>query len=105
MAAQHSSEEEISLEVPGSTKPGKTWYEIIGTLNTPPLIALHGGPETLLLNGQYDEPADLCVEPWFNSIAKVRWATLENAAHMSHWEARERFMQLCGYCLTGGSSR
>ncbi|KAI3343608.1 Alpha/Beta hydrolase protein [Ustulina deusta] len=50
--------------------------------------------ETLLLNGQYDEVTDLCVRPWFSSIPKVKWVTIENASHMTHWEQRERYMQL-----------
>ncbi|TGJ79763.1 hypothetical protein E0Z10_g9004 [Xylaria hypoxylon] len=52
--------------------------------------------ETLLLNGQYDEATDLCVQPWFSSIPKVKWVTIENASHMAHWEQRERYMQLVG---------
>ncbi|KAI4861223.1 proline iminopeptidase [Hypoxylon rubiginosum] len=56
--------------------------------------------ETLLLNGRYDEAMDSCIEPWFKTIPKVKWAILENSAHMTHWEERERFMQLCGAFLT-----
>ncbi|KAI8956047.1 Alpha/Beta hydrolase protein [Xylaria longipes] len=56
--------------------------------------------DTLLLNGRYDEVGDLCVEPWFRSIPKVKWAVLENSSHMTHWEERERFMELAGTFLT-----
>ncbi|KAI1167417.1 Alpha/Beta hydrolase protein [Nemania serpens] len=52
--------------------------------------------DTLLLNGRYDEVGELCVEPWFKSIPKVKWVILENSSHMSHWEERERFMELVG---------
>jgi L-proline amide hydrolase len=50
---------------------------------------------TLLLNGRYDEVRDACVEPWFRTIPKVKWVTLEKSAHMTHYEERERFMELC----------
>ncbi|KAH9890759.1 Alpha/Beta hydrolase protein [Xylariomycetidae sp. FL2044] len=56
--------------------------------------------DTLLLNGRYDEVTELCVEPWFRSIPKVKWVVFENSSHMSHWEERDRFMQLVGTFLT-----
>ncbi|KAI0014701.1 Alpha/Beta hydrolase protein [Xylariomycetidae sp. FL0641] len=49
---------------------------------------------TLLVNGEHDEVQNLCFEPWFWAIPKVRWVTLGGASHMSHWEERERFIQL-----------
>ncbi|QSZ36854.1 hypothetical protein DSL72_006737 [Monilinia vaccinii-corymbosi] len=55
---------------------------------------------TLLINGRYDEATDLCMEPWFRTIPKVRWVTLENSSHMGHWEDRDRFMQVCGGFLS-----
>ncbi|AEO67605.1 uncharacterized protein THITE_2144921 [Thermothielavioides terrestris NRRL 8126] len=57
--------------------------------------------ETLLLNGRYDEVTDLTVDPWFQTIPRVRWVTLENSSHMSHWEDRERFMEVVGSFLAG----
>ncbi|KAI1180333.1 Alpha/Beta hydrolase protein [Nemania sp. FL0916] len=56
--------------------------------------------QTLLLNGRYDEAVDECVYPWFQTIPKVKWVTLENSSHMSHFEDRERFIELCGSFLT-----
>ncbi|KAI0099256.1 Alpha/Beta hydrolase protein [Nemania sp. FL0031] len=50
---------------------------------------------TLLLNGEHDEAMDLCIEPWFRTITKVKWVTLSGASHMTHWEQRERFNELC----------
>ncbi|KAI1130604.1 Alpha/Beta hydrolase protein [Nemania abortiva] len=44
---------------------------------------------TLLLNGEHDEATDLCIEPWFRAITKVKWVTLSGASHMTHWEQRE----------------
>ncbi|KAI0543320.1 proline iminopeptidase [Xylaria curta] len=53
----------------------------------------------LLINGRYDEVTDGCVEPWFRTIPRIRWVTLEKSAHMTHFEERERFMSLCGSFL------
>lgn len=53
---------------------------------------------TLLMNGRYDEVTDACVEPWFRSIPRIRWVTLEGS-HMTHFEVRERFMELSGNFL------
>ncbi|OTA99025.1 hypothetical protein M426DRAFT_27876 [Hypoxylon sp. CI-4A] len=55
---------------------------------------------TLLLNGKYDEVMDFVVEPFFKTIKKVKWVTLENSSHVSLWEDRERFMQLVGDFLS-----
>ncbi|ETS77147.1 hypothetical protein PFICI_11021 [Pestalotiopsis fici W106-1] len=56
---------------------------------------------TLLINGTNDEVQNLCFEPWFRTIPKVKWVTIEGASHMSHWEQRGRFVQLCGEFLIG----
>ncbi|KAI1166442.1 Alpha/Beta hydrolase protein [Nemania serpens] len=32
--------------------------------------------QAMLVNGQYDEATDLCMQPWFSSIPKVRWVTI-----------------------------
>ncbi|KAI0112209.1 proline iminopeptidase [Nemania sp. FL0031] len=56
---------------------------------------------TLLLNGRYDEVQDACVEPWFRTIPRIRWVTLESSSHMSHFEERDRFIDLCGTFLKG----
>jgi proline-specific peptidase len=55
--------------------------------------------ETLLINGRYDEVSELCVEPWFRCIPKVKWVVFEKSSHMPHWEERERFMELVGTFL------
>ncbi|KAI1205004.1 proline iminopeptidase [Annulohypoxylon truncatum] len=55
---------------------------------------------TLLINGKYDEVTDSCVKPWFNTIPRIRWVTLENSSHMTHFEERDRFMELCGEFLS-----
>ncbi|KAI6088521.1 proline-specific peptidase [Hypoxylon rubiginosum] len=56
--------------------------------------------ETLLLNGKYDEMTHACIEPWFRTIPKVKWVTLENSSHMGHFEDRQRYMKLCGSFLS-----
>ncbi|ETS81527.1 hypothetical protein PFICI_06529 [Pestalotiopsis fici W106-1] len=54
----------------------------------------------LLLNGRHDEVTELCVEPWFKAIPKVKWVVFENSSHMAHWEERDRFVELVGTFLT-----
>ncbi|KUJ08792.1 alpha/beta-hydrolase [Mollisia scopiformis] len=57
----------------------------------------------LLLNGKYDEATDLCMEPWFRTIPRVRWLMLENSSHIGHFKERERYMQVCGGFLLSDS--
>jgi proline-specific peptidase len=40
-----ATEGEVTFEAPNAGKPCKTWYRIVGSLESgPPLVALHGGP-------------------------------------------------------------
>ncbi|KAI3326844.1 proline-specific peptidase [Xylariaceae sp. AK1471] len=55
--------------------------------------------DTLLLNSVFDEAQDLCIQPWFDTIPRVKWVTLQNSSHMLHWEEREKAMGLCGEFL------
>jgi len=57
--------------------------------------------ETLLLNGYQDEAQDVCMRPFFQHIRHVRWITLDNAAHFSHVDQRERYMEHAGEFLIG----
>ncbi|OTB02970.1 hypothetical protein M426DRAFT_61185, partial [Hypoxylon sp. CI-4A] len=57
--------------------------------------------DTLVLNGRYDEMTDVCVEPWFRVIPRVKWVTFEDSSHMAHWEQPERFLRVCGGFLSG----
>lgn len=34
----------IPFEIPSTKQPAATWYKVLGKLDTPPLIVLHGGP-------------------------------------------------------------
>ncbi|KAI1818204.1 proline-specific peptidase [Poronia punctata] len=56
--------------------------------------------DTLVLNGRYDEMTDICVEPWFKAIPRVKWVTFENSSHMAQWEQPDRFLQVCGGFLS-----
>ncbi|TVY58636.1 L-amino acid amidase [Lachnellula suecica] len=47
---------------------------------------------TLLINGAEDEAQDVAMQPFFDHIAKVKWVTLDNAAHFSHVDQREKTM-------------
>ncbi|KAI0150201.1 Alpha/Beta hydrolase protein [Xylariaceae sp. FL1272] len=48
---------------------------------------------TLLLNGAQDEAQDVAMQPFFDNIEKVKWVTLEDAAHFAHIDQREKYMQ------------
>lgn len=54
---------------------------------------------TLLINGGDDEVQDLCVEPFFKKIPKVKWVTIQNASSFPHIEQREEFMKIVGNFL------
>ncbi|KAI1376211.1 proline-specific peptidase [Hypoxylon crocopeplum] len=55
---------------------------------------------TLLINGAQDEAQDVAMQPFFDHIEKVKWVTLENAAHFSHVDQRERYIKLLEAFLT-----
>ncbi|KAI5924865.1 proline-specific peptidase [Camillea tinctor] len=47
---------------------------------------------TLLINGADDEAQDVAMQPLFKHINKVKWIVLDNAAHFSHVDQREKYM-------------
>lgn len=50
---------------------------------------------TLIVNGAQDEATDVANEPFFKHIGgKVRWVTLDQAAHFSHVDQRDKYMKL-----------
>ncbi|CAJ2502627.1 Uu.00g100210.m01.CDS01 [Anthostomella pinea] len=55
---------------------------------------------TLLINGTDDEAQDVAMQPFFDHIEKVKWITLENAAHFSHVDQREVYMKHLRYFLS-----
>ncbi|KAI0117596.1 proline-specific peptidase [Hypoxylon sp. NC0597] len=61
------------LVIVGNTKDWEGWK-----------IAHQINVDTLVLNGRYDEMTDLCVEPWFKVIPRVKWVTFENSSYMAH---------------------
>jgi pimeloyl-ACP methyl ester carboxylesterase len=48
---------------------------------------------TLLLNGSADEAQDVAMQPFFDQIEKVKWITIDEAAHFIHVDQREKFMK------------
>ena len=48
---------------------------------------------TLLLNGTEDEAQDIAMQPFFDHIENVKWITLENAAHFSHVDQRQKYIE------------
>ncbi|KAJ8132572.1 hypothetical protein O1611_g1053 [Lasiodiplodia mahajangana] len=85
-----------------STMQGDSEFDTVGTLKTWEgwKDAHKIEAETLLLNGKNDEVMDFVMEPWFRSIRKVKWVTLEKASHTLIWEDQPRFLQLCGDFLS-----
>ncbi|PSR82289.1 Alpha/Beta hydrolase protein [Coniella lustricola] len=55
--------------------------------------------KTLLINGTEDEAQDVAMQPFFDHIEKVKWVTLDNAAHFSHVDQREKYMKILGSFL------
>ncbi|KAJ8608864.1 hypothetical protein MRB53_039450 [Persea americana] len=49
---------------------------------------------TMLLSGRHDCNSDAVVRPWFEVVPDVRWAILENSAHMSSLDEPERYSEL-----------
>ncbi len=47
---------------------------------------------TLLINAVEDEAQDVAMQPFFDHIEKSKWITLDNAAHFSHIDQREKYM-------------
>ncbi|KAI0553928.1 Alpha/Beta hydrolase protein [Xylaria curta] len=86
-----------------STMQGDSEFDTVGTLKTWEgwKDAHKIEAETLLLNGRYDEVMDFVMEPWFKSIKKVKWVTLEKASHTLIWEDQPRFLELCGDFFSG----
>lgn len=48
---------------------------------------------TLLINGSEDEAQDVAMQPFFDHLEKVKWVTIDNAAHFCHVDQREKFMK------------
>lgn len=48
---------------------------------------------TLLINGSADLAQDPLMRPFFDHIEKVKWVTIDNAAHYSHVDQREKYVQ------------
>ena len=45
------------------------------------------------MNGAQDEAQDVAMQPFFDNIEKVKWITLDSAAHFAHIDQREKYMQ------------
>ena len=50
---------------------------------------------TLLINGAYDNATDKCMKPFFQRIQRVKWITIDGAAHEVYVERRGKYMQIC----------
>ncbi|KAI0393938.1 Alpha/Beta hydrolase protein [Xylariaceae sp. FL0594] len=56
---------------------------------------------TLLLNGTEDEAQDVAMQPFFDHIDKVKWITIDGAAHFAHVDQREKYMEHLRSFLVG----
>ncbi|KAI1146039.1 Alpha/Beta hydrolase protein [Nemania diffusa] len=48
---------------------------------------------TLLINGSEDEAQDVAMQAFFDHIQKVKWVTIDGAAHFAHVDKRARYME------------
>lgn len=80
------------------TMNGPSEFHVTGTLRDFSAVeqARNIKASTLLINGRYDEAQDICVEPFFRNIDKVKWLTLENSSHLPMLEETERYIELIG---------
>ena len=51
---------------------------------------------TLLINGKYDEAQDSVMEPFFKSIANVKWEKFSESSHLPQLEEPEKFLKVVG---------
>ena len=56
---------------------------------------------TLVYIGSMDEAQDLCVEPFFWKIPRVKWVTIQDASHFTHAEHRDQIIKLIEDFLEG----
>ncbi|KAJ7218857.1 Alpha/Beta hydrolase protein [Mycena rebaudengoi] len=85
------------------TMNGPSEFHVIGPLKNWTIIedAHKISVPTLLLNGRYDEAQDSVMAPFFREIPHVKWVGFAGSSHMSHFEERERFMEVVGNFLVG----
>ncbi|KAL9086775.1 MAG: hypothetical protein Q9159_003994 [Coniocarpon cinnabarinum] len=124
-----SKEVEIALEhMTGDPTVYSTMYGIselvvTGNLKDWSVVeqASHIQASTLLINGTHDEAQDVCVQPFFAKIPKVKWITLEDArwaisiirrasltapccSHFAHVDRPDSFVEvLAGFLKPQGS--
>lgn len=48
---------------------------------------------TLLINGSEDEAQDVGMQPFFDHLPKVKWITVDNAAHFAHVDQKEKYLK------------
>jgi L-proline amide hydrolase len=73
------------------TMNGPTEFHVIGSLKgwtiESRLTAIR--VPTLLISGRFDEATQLCVQPFADHIADVRWKIFEHSSHMPHVEEKD----------------
>ena len=81
---------------------GPSEFFITGTLKTWSIVDdIHKIiVPTLLINGKYDEAQDEVMEPFFKSIAKVKWVGSLSPVHLPQLEEPDEFIKVVGGFLT-----
>ena len=88
----------MTIRLTSDKRNGPSEFYVTGNLKTWTIIPeLHRiQVPSLVLNGIYDEAQDICVEPFFNLIPRVKWYCFAEGSHMPQWEERERYMKVVG---------
>lgn len=73
---------------------GPSEFNITGTLKTWDITSqlTNITAPTLVINGEYDEAQDVCVEPFAKQIKGAKWVKFKNSSHMPFFEERKEYM-------------
>jgi len=81
-----------------STMLGPSVFTMTGSIKTwdirPELHKI--SVPVLLTNGAFEATSDAVIAPVFQAVAKAKWVTFAQSAHIPHLEERERYMQIVG---------
>ena len=78
------------------TMNGPSEFTVIGTLKEWTVIGRLTAVKvpTLVINGEFDEAKQICVEPFARDIEGAEWVTIEGASHCAHIEKTEEYCEL-----------
>ena len=78
------------------TMNGPSEFTVIGSLKEWTVIDRLGTIDvpTLVINGEFDEARQICVEPFARHIKGAEWVTISGASHCAHIEKTEEYCNL-----------